>query len=178
MIEIDLGTLEYYDEERNRFVYEEGGVARFEYSLRAVAEWESKWCKPFLSSELSYLEIRDFYKLMAIDTVDEKFLSHSVMKELSDYLMSTHTATKFYTPDSGQNGNMNGKSYTAEEIYAMMFLSGIPLEFENRNLNQLLVIMRIISKHNQPPKKMSKEEIYNQNRALNQARKAKYNTKG
>ena len=50
MIELDLGVLEYYDEEHNEFHYEHGGTVRFEYSLKVMYDWEAKWKKPFLSA--------------------------------------------------------------------------------------------------------------------------------
>jgi len=176
-----LGTLEYYDEEINQFVYDEGGIVRFEYSLKAVYDWESRWKKPFLKGELTDVELVDFYMTMALDPVREEFINEKVMLTLSEYIGSPQTATTFSAHEDGQNGNngfKKGKLYTAEEIYALMFQANIPIEFENRNLNRLLVILRIISNHNSPPKKMTKEEIFKQNAKLNAQRKAQMNTKG
>lgn len=180
VIEIDLGTMEYYDEERNEFVYEEGGVVRFEYSLKAVYDWEAKWKQPFLKSHHSSEEIEDFYLTMAIDPIDPKFMTRGTMELLSSYIESTSTATTFASRQTNQNGNNLGigKVYTAEEIYGLMFLNNIPLEFETRNLNRLLVILRVISNYNRPKEKMSQSDIYEQNRRLNEERKAKYGTKG
>lgn len=70
------------------------------------------------------------------------------------------------------------KIYTAEEIYGLMFMSQIPLEFENRNLNRLLIVLRVISDYNQPKKKMDTHDIYQQNRKLNEERKKQLGTKG
>lgn len=180
MITIDLGVYEYYDDYKQEFVTEKGGLARFEYSLKVLYEWESRWRKPFLKGELTEQESLDFYKLMAIDPIDEKFLTMEVIEILTDYVRDTNTATTFTTHDSGQNGNNNRKNkiYTAEEIYALMFSAGVPLEFENRNLNRLMIILRIIGSYNQPPKKMSRQDILRQNASLNEQRKAKLKTKG
>ena len=71
-----------------------------------------------------------------------------------------------------------GKIYTAEEIYGLMFMSQIPLEIENRNLNRLLIVLRVISDYNQPKKKMDTHDIYQQNRKLNEERKKQLGTKG
>src|SRR5690606_39800968 len=62
----------------------------------------------------------------------------------------------FNTRESSQNGN-KGKIYTAEEIYAMMFMEGIDIEFENRNLNRLMTMLRIIGNYKVPPKKMTRD---------------------
>lgn len=181
MITIDLGTIEYYDGKLNKFAYFEGGVVRFEYSLKVIYDWEGKWLKPFLKSDLTDEELIDFYMTMALDPIEEKFISHEVMETLSEYVGKPHTATIFTTPKTGQNGNKvdsKGKFETAEELYALMFEHNIPIEFENRNLNRLMTIMKITTSRNSTPKKMSKADIYSQNAQINAARKQKMNTKG
>lgn len=181
VITINLGTIEYYDDEADRFIYDEGGTVRFEYSLKAIYNWEGKWCKPFLKGKLTDLETIDFYMMMALDPIEERFLTGEVMNILAEYITKSHTATTFSTPDNGQNGNSiasKGKIYTSEELYALMFSAGVPLDFENRNLNRLLVILRIISSYNNPPKKMSKQDILKQNHELNRQRRAQLKSKG
>lgn len=162
-------------------MYEEGGTVRFEYSLKVVYDWEGKWQKSFLKGELTDDEWFDFYMMMALDPIDEKFMTHEVMDTLAKYIGNSNTATKFSSNQQGQNGNngsTKGKIYTAEELYALMVMANVPLEFEYRNLNRLLVTLRIISSYNNPPKKMSKQDVYRQNASLNAQRKAKLQTKG
>lgn len=179
MLTINLGELEYFDPVENEFVYEQGGVVRFEYSLKILYDWEGRWKKAFLDNKVNLTseEIIDFYRRMALDPFDTKFLTKEVMTKLSHYIADSNTATKFRTVETSK-GKSNGKVYTAEEIYALMFSSGIPMDFEYRNLNRLLVILRVISINNSPPKKMSKADVLKQNAKLNAERKAKYNTKG
>lgn len=181
MITIDLGTIEYFDGSTNSFSYEKGGVVRFEYSLKALYEWEGRWRKPFLKGELTEKELVDFYMTMAMDPIEEKFLTHDVMMILADYIKDTNTATTFSSGPEGQNGNnplSKKKLYTAEELYAMMFSAGVSIEWETRNLNRLFVVLNIIGSYNNPPKKMSKQDIMKQNASLNAQRKAKLKTKG
>lgn len=181
MIVIDLGTIEYYDSTENQFVYDECGVVRFEYTLKVIYDWEARWKKPFLKGDLTHEELVDFYMRMALDPIKEKFITEDVMNELSNYISDSNTATTFSSSDNGQNGNnpfSKGKIYTAEELYALMFMSRVPLDFENRNLNRLLTILRITSSYNNPPKKMNKQEILRQNAEINARRKAQMNTKG
>ncbi len=181
MITIDLGSIEYYDDSNNQFVYEDGGVVRFEYSLKAVYDWEAVWQKPFLKGELTEEELIDFYMRMALDPIEEKFLTNEVMSTLAEYIQNMNTATSFSTMQGGQGGGSSSnksKTHTAEELYALMFSAGVPLDFENRNLNRLLVILRIIASYNNPPKKMSKQDILRQNATLNAQRKAQLKTKG
>lgn len=181
MLVIDLGRLEYFNPQSSQFEYEDGGVVRFEYSLKVLYDWEGKWKKAFLDSKvkLTSEEIIDFYRRMALDPLDTKFLTKRVMTKLAQYVSDSGTATKFTTP-KGVTGSPrgSGKIYSAEEIYALMFNAGIPMEFEHRNLNRLLIILKIISINNSPPKKMSKSDVLKQNAKLNAERRAKYNTKG
>ena len=51
MITLNLGTIEYWD--GKQFHLEEGGIGRFEYSLKTLYDWEAKWKKPFLKGELT-----------------------------------------------------------------------------------------------------------------------------
>ena len=59
-----------------------------------------------------------------------------------------------------------------------MIASNIPMECEKWHLNRLLTLIRICSIKNAPPKKMSKREIIERNRVLNEARKKKLHTNG
>lgn len=179
MITIDLGTIEYYDSLQNEFVYLNGGVVRFEYSLQALYAWEGKWKKPFLKGGLSNDEALDFYKCMALDPVDERFINNDVMTALSEYIDSSNTATTFSSGGHAEEPRAKkGKVYTSEEIYALMFMAGVDISMETRNLNRLMVMLKIVASYNNPPKKMSKEEIFRQNAKLNAERKAQMKTRG
>lgn len=178
MITINLGTIESFNSEKMEFEYEHGGIVRFEYSLKAIYEWEGKWRKPFLKGELTYAEMMDLYRFMALDEFDLKFINDDVSKILSEYISAPNTATTFSDKGINSGATNKNKAYTSEEIYAMMFSAGIPLDFENRNLNRLLTILRVNSVQNNPPKKMSKEEILKQNAELNRQRRAQMKTKG
>lgn len=170
--------MEYYDGKKNQFVYDDGGIVRFEYSLLAIYDWEGRWKKPFLKGGLSAIEMIDFYRTMALDPIDERFITEEVMETLSKYVSDSGTATTFTSIQEGQGGSLNGKTHTAEELYALMVMAGIPIEFESRNLNRLLTIMRVIGAKNSPPKKMSAADIQRQNADLNAQRKKALQTKG
>ena len=180
MITIHFNEIEYYDEVLNRFYNLPAKVVNFEYSLASVAEWEAIWKIPLLNTELT-LEDKKFLSLVECMSNDKELLEHYLDDDakikLYNYLTDSQTAT---TINTSQNGNTTGrgKVYTAEEIYALMFMNGIPIEWESRNINRLLLILRIISIYQNPPKKMSREDIMMQNARLNRERKAKYKTKG
>lgn len=179
MIEIDLGIQESYNSSTNEFSYEEGGIVRFEYTLRNLYDWEGRWEKPFLNGKLTHEEATDFYLLMALDPIDPKFLTTEIRDRLTEYISHTPTATTFSsTKRQNRSKQATPKVHTSEELYALMIQAGVPLEFENRNLNRLMDILKIISINNSPPKKMDKHEIYRQNQEINARRKAKINSKG
>jgi hypothetical protein len=180
VISIDLGTIEYFDDSNNEFAYETGGIVRFEYSLKVVYDWESIWKKPFLKGGLTDEELVDFYMMMALDPIKVQFLTVDVQKILADYITNPSTATTFSEGPDGKSNTFSNraKTHTAEEIYALMFEAGIPLEFENRNLNRLMTVLKIIAAHNNPPKKMSQQDILRQNAQINAQRKARMRTRG
>lgn len=178
LITLELGRLEFFNSKTSTFEYEDGGMVRFEYTLKVLYDWEGKWRKPFLKGELTERELLEFYMMMAIDPIDEKFMSSKVLKALAEYIKDDNTATKFTSHGTGGKPTSKAKIYTSEEIYALMIEAGIPLEFENRNLNRLLTILRVIGSHNEPPKKMNQQEIFRQNAELNRQRREKLKTKG
>ena len=51
MLEITIPSMEFYDERNNLFISTKEQTIRLEHSLVSLSKWESKWCKPFLSSE-------------------------------------------------------------------------------------------------------------------------------
>lgn len=178
MISIDLGTIEYYDDKTNTFVYDEGGIVRFEYSLKAIYEWEGKWKKPFLKGEYTDEEIIDFYITMALDPFDPKYLTIDIIKTLAKYITDSNTATVFTSVQEGSSKTAKPKIWTAEELYVSMFSAGIDIDFENRNLNRLMTMLKIVALRSEPEKKMSTQDIYKQNALINAQRKAQLKTKG
>ncbi len=181
MITLELGGIEKFDPATSSFTESEVSIVRFEYSLKALYEWEGYWKKAFLnqSIDLTNEEVLDFYYLMALDPFDKKLITEDVARQLGLYISDSQTATVFTTPpSSGKGKSGSGKTHTAEEIYALMFSNSIPLEMEERNLNRLLTMLKIMSSQSSPSKKMSRQDTLQQNAKLNAERKAKLNTKG
>ena len=183
MLIVDLGVLEFFDDEKQEFIYKDGGIAKFEYSLKAIYEWEGKWKKPFLvkdTSQHTNEQMLDLYRTMALTEVPEEFWSNDVYQKINDYIADSQTATIFSNVNGSQNGNTSrsAKINTSEEIYAMMFESGIDISFEERNLNRLLTMLKIIANRQTPPKKMSSQDVMRQNAMLNAKRKAQMKSKG
>jgi hypothetical protein len=59
-----------------------------------------------------------------------------------------------------------------------MIAEGIPFECQKWHINRLLTLIKVCSLKNTPPKKMSKNSIMSQYKALNASRRAALGTKG
>lgn len=183
MLVIELDEDEIFNNVTQTFTKIEARTLHFEHSLRSLREWEAYYKKPFLSEEKRTTEETIYYiKCMCLDGDDlglEVFYSMANKpenaKKIQEYINDPHTATTIKNDD---NQKKNKEVLTAELIHYYMIAMQIPESYENWHLNQLLVLIQVCSIKNQPPKKMSKAEIYARNAKLNAERKAKFNSKG
>lgn len=178
MLEILVPGKEYFDEDKNEFIYSKPTKLSLEHSLISLSKWESKWKKPFLSSDKTAEETIDYIRCMTLtqNVQPEVYLSLSGdnIQAVTDYIEDPMTATKIKRVGKGPKG----ETITAELIYYWMVTLNIPFECQKWHLNRLITLVEICSIKNQPQKKMSKGEILRQNRELNAARRAKYKTRG
>ena len=180
MLQITIPAIELWDERTQEFVNRKEQTLQLEHSLVSVSKWESKWCKPFLGkTEMTDEEVRDYIRCMTItQKVDPEvynYLTDENFRQIDEYIQAPMTATTF-PEDHSSKGKK--QVITAEVIYSWMISLQIPVEFQKWHLNRLLTQIRACSVMNQSPKKMSKKEIMNQNRAINEARRRKLNSKG
>lgn len=179
MLEITIPGLEYYNEETNEFLYYGDTTVQLEHSLVSISKWESKWCKPFLSNtDKSAEEVIDYIKCMAINDIltDEVLsrLTESNLAEINDYIGRPMTATTF----AQERSSASREVITSEIIYYWMVAFNIPFECQYWHLNRLLTLVKVCNVKNNPPKKMSKNDVLKRNKALNEARKQQLNTRG
>lgn len=171
---------EMWDEEKQEFVSGKEVTLQLEHSLLSVSRWESKWNKAFLKKEEKTTEeIIDYVRCMTLNRdVDPEVyyrLSPENYEAINKYIEAPMTATYF------RDEKIMGRSreiITSELIYYWMVALNIPFECQKWHLNRLFALIKVCNIKNSPPKKMSKQEIMNQNRALNAARRKKLNTKG
>lgn len=180
MLTITILGKEYYDEANEEFVYPYQQTLELNHSLVSLSKWESKWCKPFLSSkEKTYEETLDYIKCMVntpnVDPDIFNYLSQKNVDDINNYIYAPMTAT---TVNDDKKGKKNSEILTSELIYYWMIALQIPFECQHWHLNRLLTLIRVCNAKNEPPKKMSKRETINRYAALNEARRKQLNSKG
>lgn len=179
MLVIDIPSVEFYNEKTEEFITTEECTLELEHSLISLSKWESKWKKPFISSDNKTTEETiDYIRCMLLDENKKdniKYLTPKDIKKINDYISDPMTATTFYEEDVGSKKK---EIITSELIYYWMVISNIPMECQNWHLNRLLTLIRICSIKNTPLKKMSKQDIMSRNKALNEARRKQLHTSG
>lgn len=173
---------ELYDNELNEFyVAESDTKITMEHSLISLQLWEQKWHIPFLDKRISRTneQLVDYLRCMTLSkNVDPKvyyMLPASEIKRIKEYIEDPMTAT---TIAKGSNRRAPTEIKTAEVIYSDMILLGIPFECRKWHLNSLLMLINVCAEKQKPEKKMSRNDIYAQNRALNRARRKAMHSKG
>lgn len=180
MLTIIIPSLELFDEKKQEFIYTSEHKLVLEHSLVSISKWESRWHKPFLAKEKKTIEETiDYIKCMTItQNVPEEAYEHLTtqnINEINGYIDNPMTATVF---SSNGTTSGSGEFITSELIYFWMVSFKIPSEYQKWHLNRLLTLIRICEEKNKPAKKMSKSEIANRNKALNEMRKKQFNSKG
>lgn len=180
MLKLKLIGVEFYNEETETFESFDDYELELEHSLLSLSKWESKYKKPFLSSEKKTAEETLYYiKAMIIspnppDDIISR-LSNSDIEVIHAYIESSESATTF--GEMPQRGG-RGEVITSELIYYWMVGFTIPFECERWHLNRLFALIRICNIKNAPAKKMSKQDMARQYHELNAKRRAQYNTSG
>lgn len=182
MLTIEIEEQDLFNDESQEFIKIKKQKIQLEHSLVSLSKWESKWEKPFLSTkEKTNEEIIDYIRCMTItQNVDPNvylYLSKNNKDKISKYISANMTATKFFEAEN-KSGNNKQEIITAELIYYYMLRAQIPVEFQKWHLNRLTTLIKVCGIKDNPKQKMSKSELMNRNKQLNEARKKELNTKG
>ena len=180
----DRPKQEYWDEERERFVYEEAKkecVLQLEHSLISLSKWESKWHKSFLSKKdkKTREETIDYIKCMTLtQNVDPSVydrITNENIKQINEYISNPMSAAHF--PEEPK-GKINNEPIIADLIYYWMVTLNIPFTCEKWHLNRLIALIRVCNIKNAPPNKTSARDIMSRNAAINEANKKRFKTRG
>lgn len=178
MLELKFPEIETYDSDKNEFVSIPEETCIFMFNLVSLDKWERKYRKRFLDNpDITIDEYLDFFEIMCIEgNFDKNRIGNSEYQELISYIKDTPTATVL--PKGDSKAGERKKIFTSEIIYAYMCLSGVPMEWENRNLNKLIMLLNTISSIQQPPKKMSARESAEEQSRIIEERRKQYENRG
>lgn len=169
-LSITINGGEYFDESRNRFFVVRGRTIHLEHSLLSISNWETKWCKPFLSEdEKTENEMLDYIHCMTLEKDVDPNLYYALTpeqnQEIAQYINSPASGYISNTKKKGPHR----KQLCSEQVYAWMVGLNIPFECEKWRFNRLMNLINICNDNNQPEKKMTKNEIYAQNQEIRAA---------
>lgn len=180
-ITVHIPETELWDPLKEEFVHIKDQTILMEHSLLSVDKWETKWKKPYLSSDnKTAVEVVDYLRCMTITKNVSPYVYYAIpsdeLHRINKYISDPMTATTFSEREEGRSRKRD--IITSEIIYWQMTQLNIPLEWEKRHLNKLLTLIRVGVIKSQPPKKMNKRDTLKANSALNAARRAKHHSKG
>ena len=179
MLELKILGKELFDEKEQKFTQTESRTLSLEHSLFSLSKWESEFEKPFLSpKDKTTEEVLGYINHMIIDDSDPLIMSEltqSNLTKIQEYIDSKQSATTF-----GDLLKKPGRAetITSELIYFWIVSYRIPFACEHWHLNRLFALIRICNIKNSKPEKVSKNQLAERNRALNEQRKAQLNTRG
>jgi hypothetical protein len=173
---------EYWDNDKQEFIYPTKGVLTLEHSLLSISKWESKWHKPYMySSNKTPEEFYDYIKCMSIKGEPDDGLISSLSREdlnkILDYIEDPMTATTVKEDHSSVCG-VPKTFVTSELLYSYMVNYRIPVEFEKWHLNRLLILIKVLNEQNKEPKKKSERELIRDYAKIREANRKKFHIQG
>ena len=180
MLRLVIEGDEVFNEETSTFETFNNVVLDLEHSLLSLSKWESKYQKPFLSSEKkSSEEIFGYLQAMIISPeVDPDAIYRCSQRDITriqEYIDSSQSATTFGEMPERRGP---GEVITSELIYFWMVSFNIPFECQEWHLNRLFSLIRICNLKNSGPAKMGRHEAAQQRAEINAKRKAELGTSG
>lgn len=182
MLPLHIDAKELWDETKEEFIKTDAIDLILEHSLVSISKWESKYHKPFLSSEKTAEESLDYIEMMIIgkkpkDPLVLRLLSKEQVEEIGKYINDSMTATTFSEEEEKEatKSSKKGKFITSEEIYYWMTAQNIPFECQYWHLNRLITLVKICAINNKPKdnkkKKMTSSDLASRRRQMEAARK-------
>ena len=182
MLTITVPGAEYFDDRTQTFYHTKETTLALEHSLVSISKWEAKWHKPYLSSEEMTGEQKiDYVRCMTMTQNVDPLVFYSLTSDnysqIEAYMNDPMSASKIDTRK--RKGQRKDSTVTSEDLYYQMFYNNVPMECQKWHLNRLLVLLQICNRNNAGESgKKSKSALTQEWKALNDARRKKYNTKG
>lgn len=182
MLTIMLPEAEWFNDETQEFSYTKATTLQLEHSLISISKWEAKFKRPFLDDgPKDKKETLEYIRCMTINKVDPRVyycIDNEHIKKVNEYINDSMTAT-WFTEHPGAPKKHSNEKTTSELIYYWMIANNIPIEEGQKwHLNRLLTLIKICNIKNQPPKKVGKKQVMQDNTRINQERKQRLNTSG
>ena len=176
---------EDWDPVSQKFLHGKETKLTLAHSLISISKWEMKYHKPYLTEEPKTMEeTLDYVRFMTVanpnrEIGDEVYrhLTMENMREIEQYIADPMTATTFHRWNQKPGGR---KIITNEQIYYSMAAFGIPMECQQWHFNRLMTLLEVAADANRDPKekKMSVQDVYSRNRALNAMNRARFHSTG
>ncbi len=180
MLKLVVQGEEIYDKAANLFTEVGNFEVELEHSLLSLSKWESKYEKPFLSKDkMNAEEVLYYIQCMVVgEDITEEMARHIIAEhseKVNWYINSTQSATTFGAMPTKRGP---GEVITSELIYYWMVAFTIPSQYEAWHLNRLFSLIRICNAKNETPKKKSRAQMAQENKELNDRRRAELGTRG
>lgn len=181
MLSVVIPAGEFYSEKRQEFIETKETVLRLEHSLLSISKWEAEWKKPFLDRTVdkTYEESISYIKCMTLSqNVDQNVyyaITPEIMEKVNEYIGEVRSAT---TINANTQTSPDKSVVTSELVYYWMAANNIPIECQKWHFSRLFMLLQIFAIKQGKQKKMSRNDVVAQNRALNAARRKAMKTKG
>jgi hypothetical protein len=149
---------EFYDEETRQFINGKETKIVMEHSLVSISKWEAVYNKPFLSTDLTGMEMLEYIKCMTVSPNISDYaylaLTEENIKDIEDYVSAPMSAKRIQALDAKTKGKNKKKKrkndIPVEAVYYWMTQLGIPFEpCEKWHLNRLLSLIEYCSEKNE-----------------------------
>lgn len=177
MLVINVGEIEVWNKKTEEFEYVGGTPVSLEHSLWSMAQWETKWKIPFMRKDepLTLEQFQDYLNFMSRDgVVPISELTEKNVKDIQEYLNGEHTAAVVTSHETANTGQF----MTSDLIYASMTIAGVDWEAQYWPLSRLTMLLKIIGEMKSEKKKMSPQQLAQQNAEINRKRREALKTKG